>query len=107
MTFLENYFHCFGNRLHARGLDAQLLVLKGTRFHVGRKCTPLPPTLGIVCSRQAKTVAVDRRASFQSRRLIQPSSLSGSLAITLISKSKPYSQVTPTPVSVGCGAWPQ
>src|SRR5262249_50078578 len=26
---------------------------------------------------------------------------------TLISKSKPYSHVTPTAVSVGCGAWPQ
>ena len=31
----------------------------------------------------------------------------GSLAITLISNWYPYSHVTPTPVSVGCGASPQ
>lgn len=31
----------------------------------------------------------------------------GSLATTLISKSNPYSHVTPTAVTVGCGAAPQ
>ena len=47
-------------------------------------------------------------SSLHRARSVQTAALaSGSLAITLISNWNPYSQVTPMPVSVGCGASPQ